>query len=130
MDTDVRIMHSMVSVHVHACMCVRVLAGVFPVSWCGTAGPYFLAITERSSSIYGYGWIFQASIAAQLLFAAQLAAKDATEAALWRDMAGMQLNYIMGTNPQGFSLITGLGARRITNPVDDESVYDEWVSAF
>lgn len=96
---------------------------------CLIAGPYFLAITERSSAIYGYGWIFQASIAAQLLFAAQLAAQNSTEAELWRDTAAMQLNYIMGVNPQGYSLITGLGARRITNPVDDESVYDEWVSA-
>jgi hypothetical protein len=54
-----------------------------PSSLAAGAGPYFLAIRERSSAIYGYGWIFQASTAAQLLFAAQLAAKDPTEAALW-----------------------------------------------
>lgn len=40
----------------------------------------------------------------------------------------LQVNYIMGVNPQGYSLITGLGARRVTQPVDDDSVYDTWVS--
>lgn len=40
----------------------------------------------------------------------------------------VQVNYIMGVNPQGYSLITQLGAKRIYNAVDDESVYDDWVS--
>ena len=55
------------------------------------ASPYFLAIPERSAAIYGYGWQFQASIGAQMLLAAELAASNDTEAALWRDMAAMQV---------------------------------------
>lgn len=55
------------------------------------ASPYFLAITERNAAIYGYGWQFQASIGAQMLLAAELAASNETEAALWRDMAAMQV---------------------------------------
>lgn len=56
-----------------------------------TPGPYFLCIPERSAAIYGYGWQFQASVAAQLLLAAELAAPNATEAAVWRDVAAMQV---------------------------------------
>lgn len=92
------------------------------------ASPYYLAVPERSFAVYGYGWQFQASVAAQMLFAAQLAARNGSEASQWRDMAAMQVNYVMGVNPQGYSLITGLGARRVTNPVDSDSVYDDLVS--
>jgi hypothetical protein len=93
------------------------------------AGPYFLSFPERDASIYGYGWQFPTNVATQMLIAAKLAAANETEASAWRDMAAMQLHYIMGVNPQGFSMITGVGARRFTNPVDQESVYDDWVSA-
>jgi hypothetical protein len=93
------------------------------------AGPYFLSAPERDFAIYGYGWWFPTNIATQMLIAAKLAAPNETEASYWRDMAAMHLHYVLGINPQGFSLITGVGARRFTNPVDQESLYDDLVGA-
>lgn len=91
-------------------------------------GPYFLYAAERDFSIWSYGWVFPTDTAMHMLVAAKLAASNATEAEQWRDMAAMQLHYVLGCNPQGYSLITGVGARRFTNPVDQETLYDDLVS--
>jgi len=90
-------------------------------------GPYFLSVAERDFSIWSYGWTFPTNVAMQMLVAAKLAASNATEAAHWRDMAAMQLHYVLGVNPQSYSLITGVGAKRFTNAVDQETLYDDLV---
>ncbi|GFR43733.1 hypothetical protein Agub_g4844 [Astrephomene gubernaculifera] len=87
---------------------------------------YRLAVPARTFRIFGYGWHYPAEPALHLLLAAALAGGgNASEAAGWRALAAQQLHYLLGANPQGFSLISGLGARRYQNVVDEESVYDD-----
>ncbi|KXZ49121.1 hypothetical protein GPECTOR_23g50 [Gonium pectorale] len=87
--------------------------------------PYRLAAHSRDFRIFGYGWFFPTEAATHLLVAAALAGSNATEAAEWRNLAAQQVHYMLGANPQGISLISGIGARRIHNIVDQESVYDD-----
>ncbi|GLI64428.1 hypothetical protein VaNZ11_007624, partial [Volvox africanus] len=68
---------------------------------------------------------FPAEPAAHLMVAAALAASNSSEATAWKNLAAQQVHYMLGANPQGFSLISGIGARRIRNVVDQESSYDD-----
>ncbi|KAG2426253.1 hypothetical protein HXX76_013011 [Chlamydomonas incerta] len=103
---------------------------------------YGLSLPSRTMWVYGYGWFFPTDRAAHLLVAAALlgpppaggaaglgaaglGAVNASEAAGWRGAAAAQVSYMLGGGPQGYSLVTGLGARRLTNVVDQESLYDQ-----
>ncbi|GIL90619.1 hypothetical protein Vretifemale_18404, partial [Volvox reticuliferus] len=87
--------------------------------------PYGLALPVDVCRTFGYGWHFPAEPAAHLMVAAALAASNSSEATAWRNLAAQQVHYMLGANPQGFSLISGIGARRIRNVVDQESSYDD-----
>ncbi|KXZ52862.1 hypothetical protein GPECTOR_8g244 [Gonium pectorale] len=90
-----------------------------------TTNPYRLAAPTSVFRTFGYGWHFPTEPAAHMLVAAALAAANSSEARDWRNLAAQQVHYILGANAQGFSLISGIGARRMQNIVDQESSYDD-----
>ncbi|PNH05619.1 Endoglucanase D [Tetrabaena socialis] len=88
--------------------------------------PYGLIGPSDSFRTFGFGWFFPTERSVHLLIAATLAASNASEAAAWRGLAAQQVHYVLGANPQGFSLISGVGARRYQNLVDDDTAYDDY----
>jgi endoglucanase len=100
------------------CVAAIVDAGDFHVAG-SAARSYRLSMADNPIDYGQYGWFFPQLQIYQLLMANAVAPDPDYERTALQNM-----DFVLGANPSGYSLVTGIGARRLRGPVDQTSRYD------